>query len=94
MGWLESHWGEILEKARKHPQMHDCVDFDDDGNIITSGRPMIESMICAMRSTKIDHYLRLLGYNARPPRVINAGVQQRMPMMTGGKGKKGKNGRR
>ena len=89
--FVNQNWGDILKKARLHADFQKEVTFDDDGRLYTTpGRPMIESMICERveKSHRFDYYMQVLGYPVKPGRAIRIGVGNKMPMATGGKGKK------
>ena len=83
-------WGDIMKAARANAGMQAEVDFDAEGAIYTTNRPMIESMVCARteRHARIIYYLQMLGLQVKTGRVIQVGVGNRMPMGTGGKGVK------
>jgi hypothetical protein len=87
---VNADWGDIMKAAREHPEMSAPVDYDAEGRVYTTNRPMIESMVCAKieKHAKIIYYLQLLGLHASKGRVIQLGVGNKMPMGTGGKGKK------
>jgi hypothetical protein len=87
---INEDWGAIMKMARTNEQMHQNLDYDDEGRVLTANRPMIESMICAKaeRKVKIQYYLQMLGYRARKGRIIEVSVGTKMPFRTGGRGKK------
>lgn len=93
---VNTDWGDIMKAARANPEMQAPVDYDAEGRVFTTNRPMIEAMVCARqeRHSKIIYYLQLLGLHVSTGRVIQLGVGNKMPMGTGGKGKKVKRAER
>ena len=87
---IKTNWAEVMKRARAEPKMQECIDFDGEGRIITSNRPMIESLICARseRRARILYYLQMLGLHEAPGRIIELDAGNKMPFRSGGKGKK------
>jgi len=93
---INSQWGDILAAARKHPQMRAELMFDDVGAIVTTQRPMIESMIADRtdKSHRILFYLAMLGFHSAPGRILKVGVGNKIKPKMSGKQEVVKRGKR
>lgn len=87
---VNSQWGDIMSAARRKPEFKAEVAYDDTGRVYTTQRPMIESMICDKieQSDRLRFYLDLLGVKWRNGRIIDVNIGDRMPLSSGGKGKR------
>ena len=87
---VNEQWGDIMSAARRHRDMQADVAYDDKGRVFTTARPMIETMICERtdRSERLRFYLDLLGFRWTKGRVIDVNIRDRMPLGSGGKGKR------
>jgi hypothetical protein len=87
---VDTQWGDIMAKARKTEAFKSEVAFDDKGRIYTTERPMIESMICdkVAKNDRTRFYLDMLGFKWREGRIIDVNIRDRMPLGSGGKGKR------
>lgn len=93
---INSQWGEILAAARKNESMHQDLMFDDVGALVTSQRPMIESLIAdrTIKSHRVLFYLAMLGFHHAPGRILKVSVGDRVRPRASGKQEKVNRGKR
>lgn len=96
-------WGIILEKCREKLPCDEMIMYLNDGSLVPSERPLIESLICDRmeRHRRFFFYMlqaglmdipeadvKIIGATPAGGRIIQIGGYTRCPMGSGGKGEK------
>jgi hypothetical protein len=96
---VDRNWDEVLQYLRRVLPCDDLVMYDNDGNLIESGRPLIESIICDKRakSKRFFYYTAAAGLYTVPEadvkitqtehgRIIEVGGYSGVPLGIGSTG--------
>lgn len=91
MNWdeIDRRWGELLEIFRLRLPLGECIDFDNQGSVVTSNRPMAESIVAARMAkdgSRFQRYLIAASVTVTTRKVIHVGVGDRLRLGSGGSG--------